>query len=116
LILNCSRTEATLLCDWSTTLLQRLPATWAALADGELDWPRARAIAAELGWKARTTPPMVIAAVEAAVLPGATALSVSGVRAAVRRELLARDALAADARRAQAERCADVVVRPQPDG
>jgi hypothetical protein len=115
-ILNCSRTAATVLCDTAGTLLQRLPATWAAVADGELDWPRARAIAGELGWKARSTPPVVIAAVEAAVLPVAGSLSVSGVRAAVRRELLARDALAADARRAQAERGADVTVRPLPDG
>ena len=77
-ILNCSRTAATVLCDTSITLVRRLPATWAALADGELDWPRARAIAGELGWKARDTPPSVIAAVEAAVLPGACSLSVSG--------------------------------------
>ena len=39
-----------------TTLRRRLPATWAAVADGVLDWPRARAIAAELGWPARETP------------------------------------------------------------
>ena len=55
LILNCSRTAATLLWERSTTLRRRLPATWAALADGRLDWPRARAIAAELGWPARET-------------------------------------------------------------
>jgi hypothetical protein len=58
----------------------------------------------------------VVAAVEAAVLPVAGSLSVSGVAAAVRRELLARDALAADARRRQAEREADVILRPRPDG
>ena len=57
---------------------RRLPATFAALADGELDWPRARAIAGELGWKARDTPPAVVAAVEAAVLPVARSLSVAG--------------------------------------
>ena len=92
------------------------PRDLAALADGELDWPRARAIAGELGWKARDTPPSVVAAVEAAVLPEARSLSVSGLRAAVSRELLARDSLAADARRAQAERAADVEARPLPDG
>ena len=96
------------MCDTSITLVRRLPATFAALADGELDWPRARAIAGELGWKARDTPPSVVAAVEAAVLPVARSLSVAGLRAAVRRELLSRDSLAADARRAQAERAADV--------
>ena len=115
-ILNCSRTAATVLCDTAITLLRRLPATWAAVADGDLDWPRARAIAGELGWKAQATRPAVIAAVEAAVLPVATSLSVSGLKAALRRELLSRDALAADARRAQAERGADVTVRPLPDG
>jgi hypothetical protein len=41
-VLNCSRTAATQLWERSTTLRRRLPATWAALADGELDWPRAR--------------------------------------------------------------------------
>ena len=116
LVLNGSRTAATVLCDTAITLLRRLPATFAALADGELDWPRARAIAGELGWKARDTPPAVLAAVEAAVLPQATWVSVSGVRAAVRRELLARDSLAADARRRRAERASDVTVRPMPDG
>jgi hypothetical protein len=116
LTLNCSRAGATNLAELALTLTERLPGTWAALADGELDWPRARAIAGELGWKARNTPPAVVTAVEAAVLPVACTLSVSGVAAAVRRELLARDALAADARRRQAERGADVVLRPHPDG
>src|SRR3954452_13960625 len=48
LILNCSRTAATQQWEHCTTLRRRLPATWAAVADGVLDWPRARAIAAEL--------------------------------------------------------------------
>jgi len=69
LILNCSRASATQLWERSTTLLRRLPTTWAALADGRLDWVRASAIAAELGWPARVSPDDVIAAVEAAVLP-----------------------------------------------
>ena len=69
-IMNCSRTAATVLADTATTLLTRLPATWEALAAGELDWPRARALAAELGWAARETPQPIVAAVEAAVLPG----------------------------------------------
>ena len=67
-----------------TTLLRRLPATWAALADGRLDWPRARAIAAELGWPARESPDDVLAAVEAVVLPQAAELSVTRLRALVR--------------------------------
>ena len=48
MILNCSRTAATVLGDAAGLLVDRLPGTWAALADGRLDWPRARALAAEL--------------------------------------------------------------------
>jgi hypothetical protein len=116
LVLGCSRAGATTLAEVSGTLVERLPATWSALADGELDWPRARALAQELGWPARDTEPEVIAQVEAAVLPAAGGLSVSRLRTAVRRELLRRDAAAADRRREQAERTADVTVHPAPDG
>ncbi|GAB3352903.1 HNH endonuclease signature motif containing protein [Modestobacter lapidis] len=116
LVLNCSRAGATTLADHSMTLLNRLPATWAALADGELDWPRARGLAEELGWPARGTDPQIVAEVEAAVLPTAARLSVKGLRAAARRELLRRDAAAADRCRERAERLADVTVRPAGDG
>ena len=115
-ILNCSRTAATVLADHAGMLVDRLPATWAALADGRLDWPRARALAAELTEPARAVEPEVIAAVEAAVLPRAAGLSVSRLRAAVRAELIARDPGAADRRRRQAQRAADVRVRPGRDG
>ncbi len=115
-VLNCSRTAATQLWERSTTLLRRLPATWAALADGWLDWPRARAIAAELGWPARETPDHVLAAVEAAVLPHAAGSSVTRLRALVRAELIAADPAAADLRRTRAERDADVTVRGLGDG
>ena len=87
LILNCSRAEATRLWERCSTLRRRLPHTWAALADGELDWPRARAIAAELGWPARDSTPQVLAAVEAVVLPRAAGLSITRLRALVRAEL-----------------------------
>jgi hypothetical protein len=46
LICRTSRAAASTLVEQAQTLLQRLPATWAALADGHLDWPRARALAA----------------------------------------------------------------------
>lgn len=111
LVLNCSRAGATQLWEQSTTLLRRLPATWAALADGWLDWPRARAIAAELGWPARESPDDVLAAVEAVVLPQASELSITRLRALVRRELVTADPAAADRRRKQAERDTDVTVR-----
>jgi len=84
LILNCSRAEATSLAEVALTLVERLPTTWAALADGELDWPRARALARELGWPARETEPEVVAEVEAAVLPRAGELSVTKLRALTR--------------------------------
>jgi hypothetical protein len=116
LILNCSRTAATKLADSSVLLVEKLLATWAALADGRLDWPRARALAAELTGTARDLEPAVLAEVEAAVLPRATRLSIRGLQAAARTELLRRDPAAADRRREQAERAADVVVRPAPDG
>jgi hypothetical protein len=116
LILRCSRAAATALAEVALSLVERLPATWTALADGRLDWPRARTIATELGWPARECDPAVVAAVEAVVLPQAMELSVTRLTAAVRRELLARDAAAADRRRRQAERAADVTVHALGDG
>lgn len=116
LVLNCSRSSATRLADASAVLVHELPTTWAALADGQLDWPRARALAAELSEPAREVEPAVLAAVEAAVLPRASGLSIPGVRALARKELIQRDAAAAERRRRQAEKAADVTVRPMRDG
>jgi hypothetical protein len=116
LVLNCSRAAATRLWEQSTTLLQRLPATWAALADGWLDWPRARAIAAELSWPAHESPDDVVAAVETAVLPQAPGLSITRLRALVRTELIAADPAAADRRRRRAVRLSDVTARGLGDG
>ncbi|MCA0145717.1 HNH endonuclease signature motif containing protein [Blastococcus sp. LR1] len=115
-ILNCSRTAATTLADQSLVLLRNLTGTWAALADGALDWPRARALAVELGPIARDVEPQVLAEIEAAVLPRAAELSISRLRAAARAELLRRDEEAAERRRKQAQRRADVTVKPRPDG
>src|SRR4051794_24820794 len=111
MILNCSRTAATQLWEHCTTLRRRLPATWAALADGELDWPRARVIAAELGWPAREPPDDVLAAIEAVVLPQAIGLSITRLQALVRAELIRADPAAAERRRKTAQRAADVTVR-----
>jgi hypothetical protein len=116
LILNCSRRAATELWEQSTTLLRRLPTTWAAEADGWLDKSRARAIAAELGRPARETPDDVLARVEAAVLPQATGLSITRLRALVRSELIKSDPAAADRRRKKAQRDADVTARGLGDG
>ena len=116
LVLSCSRTAASKLADQCAALWEKLPATLAALDAGALDWSRARAIAEELGWKARATAPTVVAEVEAAVLPAAPTLSVRQLKEAVRRELTARDAAAADRRRRDAEEACDVTVRPVSDG
>jgi hypothetical protein len=107
LVLNCSRAAATQLWERSTTLLRRLPATWAALADGWLDWARAQAIAAELGWPARESPDDVLAAVEAVVLPQATGLSITRLRALVRGELIKADPAVAHAEGGQTD-CANL--------
>jgi hypothetical protein len=88
LILNCSRAAATKLADSAALLTERLPPTWAALAHGQPDWPRARALAAELIDPARDAAPHVLAEVEAAVLPRAHELSIPRLQAAVRTELL----------------------------
>jgi Domain of unknown function (DUF222) len=116
LILTCSRTAATVLLEQAMTLTVRLPDTWAALADGRLDWPRARALAAELGAPADGSDPEVIAAVEAAVLPQAAGSSIRRLRELTRRELIARDAAAADRRRQQAAKTANVHATATGDG
>lgn len=111
LIQNCSRTEATRLAEAALTLVHRMPDTWAALADGELNWPRARAIAAEIIRHGPELEADVLAAVEAVVLPQAAELGVGALRALARAELIKRDAEAADRRRKQAEAAADVRLR-----
>ena len=84
------------------------------MADGELDVPRGRAIVAEVG-RSPGTEPLVLMAVEAAVLPRARELTVTALKAAVWAELIAHDAAFAERRRRWAERNADAAVRPSPD-
>lgn len=116
LVLNCTRTGATVLTEHSHTLVEKLPSACAALADGLIDPPRARAFAAELGWPARNTDPRLVAEVEAAGLLQATELSVRRLRKLLRRELIRRDPSASERRRKRAERSADVTVHPAEDG
>ena len=111
LIMNCSRTEATRLTETALILFHGLPDTWAALADGELSWTRARAIAQEIVRHGPELDAEVQATVEAVVLPQAAELPVGRLRALVRAELIKRDAEAADRRRKQAESAADVFLR-----
>ncbi|SDF00761.1 protein of unknown function, partial [Blastococcus fimeti] len=91
-------------------------AAWAALADGELDRPRAFGLAAELADAARELEPAVLRQIEAAVLPRAAGVSVSRLRSLARAELQRLDATAADRRRQQAQKSADVTVTPMRDG
>jgi hypothetical protein len=116
LVLNCSRTAATVLTEHSHTLVEKLPTTWAALADGLIDRPRAMTVAAQLGWPARNTDPGVVAEVEAAALPRAAESSLRSLRGLLRRELMSRDASAGERRRERAERGADVTVHGCEDG
>jgi hypothetical protein len=110
--LGTSVTSASHTWTLSATLHDRLPGTWRAMADGELDLPRGEAIAAEVA-RSSSTEPMVLLAVEAAVLPGAMELTVTRLRARVRAELVAHDALFAERCRRAAERRADTTVRPR---
>jgi hypothetical protein len=115
-VLRCSRTAATDLAETSTVLLTRLPATWGRLADGLLDWPRARAIAAELGWPAKDVPDEVVSLVEAEVLPRATELKIRSLRELVRARLLAHGVDLSEQRRKKAESTANVTLEPGRDG
>jgi hypothetical protein len=56
MILNCSRTRATVLTEISQTLVATLPATWTALAEGRIDYARARGLAAN--WPGRRGRPI----------------------------------------------------------
>ncbi|MDK3256825.1 hypothetical protein QOZ86_09950, partial [Blastococcus capsensis] len=61
LVQNCSRAAAVTLLEHAEVLTTVLPATYAQLCLGRLDWPRARAIAAEVAVTGRDTDPAVIA-------------------------------------------------------
>ena len=111
MIMNCSRGEATTLTAVAWTLKHQLPHTWGALADGELSWSRARAIAQEIGRHGPELDPHVVRNVEAVVLPQAAELPVGRLRSLVRTEVVRHDAEAVERRRRQAEAAADVFLR-----
>jgi Domain of unknown function (DUF222) len=103
-VLNCGRGSASHLARRAWIYRQSLPATWAALAEGTLDEPRAKVLADVL---AHTAPAMA-RAVEAQVLPEATGLPLGRLRARTLELMLKLDADAADTRRKDAQRQADV--------
>ncbi|WP_091150773.1 HNH endonuclease signature motif containing protein [Geodermatophilus africanus] len=109
-VLNCGRRTAAHLAQRAWTYRARLPATWAALAEGALDEPRARVLADVLG----PTSPAVARQVEARLLPEATQLSTGRLRARSLALLLELDSEAVDQRREAAQRSADVRSYPSP--
>ena len=114
MISNCSRSEATTLIAVGWTLIHRLPDTWAALADGELSWSRARAFAHEIGRYGLDLDQHVVRMIEAVVLPQAAELAVARLRSLIRAEVLRHDVEAAERRRRRAQEAADVFVRRSP--
>ncbi|SNS41387.1 protein of unknown function [Geodermatophilus saharensis] len=109
-ILNCGRGTANHLATRAWTYRERLPATWAALATGDLDEARAKALADVL----QHTDPALARRIEAAVLPEAAQLTVRKLKQRALELLLEADSDAVDQRRKSAERHADVRVYPSP--
>ncbi|MCZ2829051.1 HNH endonuclease signature motif containing protein [Modestobacter sp. VKM Ac-2986] len=105
----------------SLALVHELPATWAELADGLVDEPRANAIVRALGGQSQAAvgpvEPAVVAEVEAQALGWARAGETPvRLRERTAAALIALDSAAADRRRKRAERAADVRTRPVGDG
>jgi hypothetical protein len=107
-VLNCGRGTASHLARRAWLYRECLPATRAALAQGSVDEPRAKALADVLAH----AEPAIAQAVEARVLPEAPRLSIGRLKARALALLLERDAEAVDARREQAQRQADVRAYP----
>ena len=110
LVLNCGRGTAAHLARRAWTWREKLPATVAALAAGEIDERRARELADVL----QHTSAEVARAVEAQLLGEACWLSLRQLRARANELVLELDAEAADRRREQAEHAADVRCHPAP--
>ncbi len=98
--------------DLGVMLGWQLAATGAALAAGVIDLSRARLIAEAAGVLGRDA----ARAVEAQVLPQAGELTTGGLRAALRRAVIAADPQGADRRREQAQARAKVMLYPDAEG
>jgi hypothetical protein len=92
--------------------LTRLPATTAALADGLIDLPKARAVVDAV----TVLDPPHAAAVERQVLPRAGTQTVGQLRAALAHAVLAADPAAAETRHQRAVASRQVTLRPTRDG
>jgi hypothetical protein len=107
LVTNSSPRTAGRLAERSWVLVERLPAVWAALADGELDTARARVFVEVLGSTAAGVPEAVVPL----VMPEAAGLSLGRLRARLQKAVLTVDEAFAEHLRAAAEARAGV-----PDG
>jgi hypothetical protein len=110
-VLNCGRVAASKLAHRAWTFRESLPATWAALAAGELDEYRARVLVEVL----EHTAPALARRVEARLLPEAASLTAGKLKKWAIALLHELDPDAADRRRTAAKRRADVRVHPAPD-
>ncbi|CCH90685.1 Putative HNH endonuclease [Modestobacter italicus] len=107
-VLNVGRGTAAHRYARAHTWLTKLPATFAALAAGELDERRAAQLAEVL----QHTSAEVAGQVEAALLPEATDLAVTRLKAKATELMVQLDAAAADQRRKEADKAADVHLYP----
>jgi hypothetical protein len=107
-VLNVGRGTAAHRYGRAHTWTTKLPGTFAALAAGELDVRRASELADVL----QHTNAEVAGQVEAALLPEATDLAVTRLKARATELMVQLDAAAADERRKDAEKTADVHLYP----
>jgi hypothetical protein len=110
-VLNCSPVAASRLARRAWTYRESLPATWAALAAGQLDEYRARILVEVL----EHTDPALARRVEARLLPEATGLTAGKLRKQAIVLLHELDPDAGRQRHEHARRAADVRVHPAPD-
>ena len=108
LLLNLGRGTASSRYKRAMTWRHKLPATFAALKRGEIDEPRAAALADVLAHTAAE----IAGQVEDLLLPRVRDMSVYRLRDRATALMLKLDAAAADARREEAERTADVHLYP----
>ncbi len=110
-VLNCGRVAASRLARRAWTYRESLPATWAALAAGQLDEYRARILVEVL----EHTDPALARRVEARLLPEATGLTAGKLRTKAIVLLHELDPDAGRQRHEHTRRAADVRVHPAPD-
>ena len=112
LALVMSQCNASWWMDLGVTLAWRLAATGEALAAGTIDLPRARLIAEATG----LLDDDAARAVQDRILPGAGELTSAGLRAALRRAVIAADPGGAERRRNEAETRAKVTLYSDEEG